>query len=70
MSETGNSPYSLQRLTIPILNKAHCQEGYRALGISKPFNQCQICAGDPKGGKDACQVILNILYHLLKFNHL
>lgn len=46
------TPPVLQMVKIPVLEAAMCARGFRA----GPWNDNQMCAGYPEGGRDACQV--------------
>lgn len=56
LSENGDSAYALQQVTISLMDKGYCDQNLRRIGNSQHLNQCQICAGEQYGGRDACQV--------------
>ncbi|KAB0797544.1 hypothetical protein PPYR_08537 [Photinus pyralis] len=55
MTEAGNSPQTLQQVTLPFIDKYSCRARYQQVGFSQYLSECQLCAGTPYGGKDACQ---------------
>lgn len=56
LSENGGAPYTLQHVTIPLIEKGFCDQNLRYIGNSQHLSQCQMCAGEKQGGRDACQV--------------
>ena len=48
----GYSPSQLQQVQVNIVNQEECHQNYQAVG---GVTERMICAGLPKGGKDACQ---------------
>ncbi|KAG6439323.1 hypothetical protein O3G_MSEX000675 [Manduca sexta] len=53
LREGGGIPSVLQRVVVPKVNEAVCDDAYQPLYTITPR---MMCAGSPKGGKDACQV--------------
>ena len=50
----GSSASLLQKVTVPIVSNARCDDGYS--GLSQPITDRMMCAGDTiVGGIDACQ---------------
>lgn len=56
LSEFGQPPYILQQAQLQLMDKLNCNQRFLNAGAFKSVQQCQICAGDIYGGKDACQV--------------
>lgn len=49
----GGSPFQLQSVNVPIVDRVKCRKSYSAQNIQ--ITNEMICAGYPKGGKDSCQ---------------
>nr|KAF7422047.1 hypothetical protein H0235_009883 [Vespula pensylvanica] len=52
LKESGDDPYSLQGVNVPIISRENCQATYRDIAN---ITEHMICAGMEKGGRDACQ---------------
>ncbi|KAL2744257.1 serine protease 53-like [Vespula maculifrons] len=52
LKESGDDPYSLQGVNVPIISRENCQAAYRDIAN---ITEHMICAGMEKGGRDACQ---------------
>lgn len=59
LNEFGQPPYILQQVQLKLMDKLVCNQRFINAGSFKSLQQCQICAGDEYGGKDACQVKKN-----------
>lgn len=55
LSEDGQIAHVVRQVTIPIISKEYCESEYITIGFSQYLNECQLCAGYKRGGKDACQ---------------
>ncbi|XP_014251202.1 trypsin-1-like [Cimex lectularius] len=55
LSESGELPQLLQRVTLPMVKKKDCKQLYTNAGYSNFVQQCQICSGWEQGGYDSCQ---------------
>ncbi|XP_049822688.1 serine proteinase stubble [Aethina tumida] len=55
LSETGRSASTLQKVSLPLIDKDVCERKYTRLGLSRYLNECQICTEYRKGARDACQ---------------
>ena len=53
-SELGSE--FLMEVDVPIIGISQCQKSFSETEEKMPIVKEQICAGYPKGGKDACQV--------------
>lgn len=56
LEEFGQPPYVLQQVQLRLMDKTTCNQRFRNAGSFKSVQQCQMCAGDDYGSKDACQV--------------
>lgn len=56
LEEYGQLHYVLQQVQLQLIDKSTCNQKFRYAGSGKTVQQCQICAGDEYGVKDACQV--------------
>lgn len=54
MQEGGATPSQLQKVTVPVVDRATCKEAY-STPTPLEITDNMFCAGLPQGGQDACQ---------------
>ena len=57
----GPLPSVMQEVDLPIINNTMCEKMYRDAGYVEHIPNIFICAGYAAGGKDSCEVTLNII---------
>lgn len=56
LNEFGQPPYVLQQVQLQLIDKLTCNRKFLNAGSPKSVQECQMCAGDEYGVRDACQV--------------
>jgi hypothetical protein len=68
LSENGLLPHILQMVSLPVIPYSECHDMYEQLGYAEYLNQCQLCSGFGRGGRDSCQVN-EYLHFFISFRH-